>query len=178
MRTPISWTADYMNFMDLIIEPMTAGDWDAVREIYQQGIDTGNATFETRVPEWAAWDNSHRSDCRLVVNAGRQVIAWAALSPTSRRQVYAGVAEVSIYVAASARGQGVGKILLLALVDASEAAGIWTLQAGIFPENVSSISLHKGVGFREIGYRERVGRMNGLWRDVVLLERRSRVVGL
>ncbi len=167
-----------MDFIDFIIDSMSVEDWPAIREIYRQGIATGNATFETRLPEWAAWDSGHRLDGRLVVRAERQVIGWAALSLTSRRQVYAGVAEVSIYIATSVRGQGVGKILLRALVEASEATGIWTLQAGIFPENVSSISLHKGAGFREIGYRERVGRMNGVWRDVVLLERRSRVVGV
>ena len=161
-----------------MIDAMGAADWPAVKRIYQAGIDTGHATFETTAPEWAVWDQKQRSDCRLVARVGDHIVGWAALSPTSVRAVYAGVAEVSIYVAAEARGQGVGKQLMAALVAASEQAGIWTLQAGIFPENVSSIALHKAFGFREIGYRERVGQMDGRWRDVLLLERRSRVVGV
>ena len=162
----------------MVIGEMTAADWPAVQRIYQEGIATGHATFETRVPDWDAWDQKHRPDCRLVVRDGSVVIGWAALSPASSRRVYAGVAEVSIYVAAAARGQGVGKCLLAALVEASEQAGVWTLQAGIFPENVGSIVLHRACGFRQVGYRERIGQMNGVWRDVVLMERRSRRVGV
>lgn len=160
------------------IEEMVAGDWETVRRIYQEGIATGHATFETEVPGWQAWNSSHRSDCRLVARIGEAVVGWAALTPVSGRCVYEGVAEVSVYVTAAARGRGVGKALLQALVEVSEEAGIWTLQAGIFPENTASIALHKSCGFRQVGTRERLGQMHGTWRDVVLMERRSRVVGL
>jgi phosphinothricin acetyltransferase len=149
-----------------------------VRAIYLEGVATGHATFETGAPEWAVWDEKHRPDCRLVAKADNRVIGWAALSPVSSRQVYAGVAEVTIYVGDAARGQGVGWALMKALIEASERAGIWTLQAGIFPENVASLALHKACGFREVGYRERIGQMNGIWRNTVMLERRSRVVGV
>jgi len=159
------------------LEPMGPEDWPSVREIYLQGIDTGNATFETTAPEWDQWDHGHLDSCRLVARSEGQVVGWAALSLVSRRAVYAGVAEVSVYVAAAARGQGIGKVLLHALVAASERANIWTLQAGIFPENAASIAVHKSTGFRVVGIRERIGRMNGHWRDVVLLERRSAVAG-
>ena len=164
--------------MDFQIIAMANGDWPAVRDIYAEGIATGNATFETVVPDWAKWDTAHHRECRLVAKDGQAVLGWAALSPVSSRQVYAGVAEVSIYVAGSARGRGVGKMLLKALIEASELSGIWALQAGIFPENVASIRLHKSSGFREVGVRQRVGQMAGVWRDVCLLERRSRSVGL
>ena len=163
--------------MDVTVEKMQAKDWEAVRAIYREGIATGDATFETDVPEWAEWDKRHRHDCRLVARAEGQVVGWAALSPVSSRCVYAGVAEVSIYVTASARSKGVGKALLQVLVTESERAGIWTLQGGIFPENGASIALHEACGFRQVGYRERLGQMRGLWRDVVLVERRSKVVG-
>lgn len=159
------------------IEPMSAEDWPSVRDIYLEGLSTGQATFETRAPEWEAWDTGHRPDCRLVIKVAGQVVGWAALSPVSRRQVYAGVAEVSIYLAASVRGQGLGKILLQALVEESEQAGVWTLQASIFPENVASITLHKACGFREVGYRERIAQHHGVWRNTVMVERRSGVVG-
>ena len=157
---------------------MCAEDWDAVRAIYREGIVTGNATFETDAPAWEAWDKGHLRACRLVARAGGRVMGWAALSPVSGRCVYAGVAEVSVYVSASARGQGIGKALLGALVEESERAGLWTLQAGIFPENMASIVLHRAHGFREVGRRERIGQMNGVWRDVVLMERRSKAVGI
>ena len=160
----------------LEISEMTIEDWAAVRSIYGQGIATGHATFETNVPEWKEWDRDHLPGCRLVARKGGQVVGWAALSPVSSRCVYAGVAEVSIYVAASARGQGVGKALLCALVEESEHQGIWTLQAGIFPENQASLALHKSCGFRTVGYRERLGQVHGIWRDVILMERRSQVV--
>lgn len=163
--------------MNTIIEPMTRDDWPAVSAIYAEGIATGDATFESRVPEWADWDRSHRPDCRLVARQQGQVTGWAALSPLSRRQVYAGVAEVSLYVASSARGQGIGGLLLRALIAASEQAGLWTLQAAIFPENRASLGLFGANGFREVGRRERLGQMAGRWRDVVLLERRSKTVG-
>jgi len=164
--------------VDLTIEEMRSADWEAVRAIYQEGIATGHATFETHTPEWEEWDRGHLHDCRLVARGGGQLVGWGALSPVSSRRVYAGVAEVSIYVAASARGQGIGKALLRALVGASERHGFWMLQAGIFPENEVSIALHKACGFREVGCRERIGEMAGIWRDVVLLERRSKVVGV
>jgi phosphinothricin acetyltransferase len=149
-----------------------------VRAIYEEGIATGHATFETEVPEWREWDRSHLRDCRLVAKAKEQVVGWTALSAVSERCVYAGVAEVSIYITSSARGQGIGKTLLKALIDKSEKVGIWTLQAGVFPENTASIALHKACGFREIGYRSRIGQTGDVWRDVVLLERRSEVVGI
>jgi phosphinothricin acetyltransferase len=164
--------------VSLVVEPMTGDDWEAVQAIYREGIATGDATFETDVPDWETWDGNHLREGRLVAREGDQVVGWAALSPISSRCVYAGVAEASAYVGASARGQGVGKALLRALVEASEQAGIWTLQAGIFPENKASIALHKACGFREVGRREHLGMMHGLWRDVILMERRSQVVGV
>jgi L-amino acid N-acyltransferase YncA len=163
--------------MDFIVEKMKVEDWGSVRSIYREGIATGNATFEKDVPEWQEWDRRHLGDCRFVARREGQVVGWGALSPVSSRCVYAGVAEVSIYVAALARGQGIGKTLLRALIEESERQGIWALQAGVFPENEASIALHKAWGFREVGYREKIGQMNGHWRDVILLERRSEVVG-
>ena len=160
------------------IAPMTEQDWESVRDIYRQGISTGNATFEQSVPEWAEWDRRHLPACRLVARTARDILAWAALSAVSTRRVYAGVAEVSIYVADRARGRGIGTQLLRALVEASEQNGIWTLQAGIFPENTASIRLHKGAGFRVVGIRERLGCMNDRWRNIVLMERRSEVTGV
>jgi L-amino acid N-acyltransferase YncA len=157
---------------------MQDGDWEAVRAIYREGIATGNATFETDVPDWEAWDKNHLRACRLVARADDRVVGWAALTPYSSRRAYAGVAGLSIYVSASARGQGIGRTLLGALIEASEQAGLWTLQAGIFPENAASLALHRACGFREVGRRERIGRLNGVWRDVVLMERRSKVVGI
>ena len=164
--------------MEYTLDKMTTADWEAVREIYLEGIDTGNATIEIAAPDWDEWNANHRPDCRLVARSGGKVLAWAVLSPISQRQAYSGVAEQSIYVAASARGTGIGKALLTALIEESEQAGIWSLQAGIFPENTASIELHKGVGFREIGFQEGKGFLDGVWRDVVLLERRSEVVGV
>jgi len=156
---------------------MRDSDWAAVRSIYLEGIATGDATFETEAPDWTAWDNNHLRQCRLVASVENRVIGWAALSPVSRRRAYSGVAEVSIYVAADTRHKGVGKALLDALVAESEQAGIWTLQASIFPENMGSIALHKAWGFRQVGYREHIGSLHGVWRDIVLMERRSMVVG-
>ncbi len=169
-----------------MIEEMRDTDWETVQSIYREGIATGNATFETSVPAWEEWDTAHLRDCRFVAREGERVVGWAALSPVSSRCVYAGVAEVSVYVAASAWGRGVGKALLRALVKGSERQGIWTLQAGIFPENEASIALHKSCGFRIVGRRERLGQMmpaakgaaGSIWRDVVLMERRSDVVGV
>jgi L-amino acid N-acyltransferase YncA len=157
---------------------MTAQDGDAVRAIYLEGIATGNATFETAAPEWEKWDAGHLRHSRFTARHEGAVVGWAALSPVSSRRVYAGVAEVSVYIAAAARGQGAGRQLLAVLAAESEKNGIWTLQAGIFPENVASIRLHCGAGFRLVGKRERIGQLGGHWRDVLLLERRSAVVGV
>jgi phosphinothricin acetyltransferase len=159
------------------IQPMTAAHWPAVRAIYEQGIATGDATFETAAPTWEAWDAGHLAGHRLVAAARGRVLGWAALAPVSERSAYAGVAEASVYVAAEAAGRGVGRALLDRLVAGAEAAGIWTVQAGIFPENRASLALHRGCGFRTVGVRERLGRLDGRWRDVVLLERRSPLVG-
>ena len=164
--------------MTYTIEPIDAGDWDQVRAIYLQGIATGNATFETSAHDWATWDRGHLPFCRMVFRDSGLIVGWCALGPVSSRQVYAGVAEVSVYVADLARGKGVGRALLAALVVEAERCGIWTLQAGIFPENIASIALHKAFGFREVGLRERIGKLHRVWRDVVLLERRSRTVGI
>jgi L-amino acid N-acyltransferase YncA len=162
----------------LRIEPLTPGDWEAVRAIYLEGIATGNATFALSAPEWEEWDSGHLEICRIVARSGDEVLGWAALSPVSGRCVYAGVAEVSVYVGVAARGRGIGTALLDALLRESEQNGIWTVQAGIFPENKASIRLHERVGFRIVGVRERLGQMNDRWRDVVLMERRSKSVGV
>lgn len=164
--------------MELAIEDMTPADWEAVRAIYLEGIATGNATFETEAPDWPAWDRARLPACRLVARWAGEVVGWGALSAVSARPAYAGVAEVSIYVAAKVRGRGAGKALLRALVDASEQAGFWTLQGAIFPENAPSLALIQACGFREVGRRERIGQRDGLWRDTILVERRSRRVGL
>lgn len=160
------------------IRTLTDDDWEAVRSVYLDGIATGQATFETQAPSWAEWDGNHLPALRLVADSERRILGWAALSPVSSRFVYAGVAEVSVYVGHDWRGKGVGKSLLEALVAQSEKNGIWTLQASIFPENLASTALHKACGFREIGRRERIGKLKGVWRDTVLLERRSQVAGM
>ena len=162
----------------LLIEPMTVDDGPAVLDIFAQGVATGIATFETVTPDWPHWDAEHRPDCRLVARLDGRVVGWTALSSYSRRAVYAGVAWESIYVAAAARGQGVGIALLGALIATAEAAGVWTLIAGVQVENAASLALHERAGFRRIGVQERVGRdAAGAWRDVVLLERRSSITG-
>jgi phosphinothricin acetyltransferase len=162
----------------LAIAPLEARHWEAVRAILQEGIETGEATFETAAPEWRAWDHAHRPDCRLVALVDGAVAAWAALSPVSMRAVYAGVAEVSVYVAAQHRGRGIGRALLARLIADAEAEGIWMLQAVVFPENAASVALHVGAGFRLVGRRERIARLGGRWRDTLLLERRSARCGL
>jgi L-amino acid N-acyltransferase YncA len=159
--------------MDFQITFMQPHDWPAVCKIYGEGIATGNATFETELPSWEKWDSGHCKDCRLIAREQDQVVGWAALSPVSARRVYSGVAEVSVYVAAASRGGGIGKALLSRLVNESELHGFWTLQAGIFRENVASIALHKSAGFREVGVRQRIGKLGDRWRDVLLLECRS-----
>lgn len=152
---------------------MTPKDWAEVRAIYLEGIATGDATFETEAPAWERWDATHRPGERFVARESGAILGWAALSAVSDRCVYGGVAEVSVYVAAAARSKGVGAALLQQLIEASEGAGVWTLQAGVFPENRASVALHERLGFRQVGRRERLGKMNGVWRDVLLLERRS-----
>jgi phosphinothricin acetyltransferase len=161
-----------------VIDAMTPADWDAVRSIYLEGIATGQATFETEAPSWERWDAGHHPFGRVVARSEGRVVGWAALSPVSRRSSYAGVAEISIYVAETARGNGTGRKLLRALIDESERHGIWSLQAGTFPENESSLRLQRACGFREIGRRVRVAQLHGVWRDTVLTERRSTTVGV
>jgi L-amino acid N-acyltransferase YncA len=155
------------------IQPLRPDHWPAVRAIFEAGIATGNATFETAAPTWEAWDAAHLPGHRLVARDDGQVLAWAALAPVSDRCAYAGVAEDSIYVAPAAQGRGVGRRLLAALLASAEQGGIWTVQTGIFPENQASVRLHQACGFRLVGVRERLGRLDGRWRDVLLLERRS-----
>lgn len=165
------------------IVKMAGDDWPDVRRIYEQGIASGNATFEAEAPGRAAWDQNHLCACRFVARArgcagdGDQLVGWGALNSVSGRCVYAGVAEVSVYVSTDAQRRGIGRALLAELVEASERSGIWTLQAGIFPENQASLALHRSCGFREVGRRERLGQLHGRWRDVILMERRSSVVG-
>jgi L-amino acid N-acyltransferase YncA len=165
--------------MTFVIDEMRATDWEPVRRIYLEGIATGHATFETEAPNWEQWNAGHLPHSRLVARAAERVKGWAALSPVSSRCVYNGVAEVSVYVGTSDRGEGVGRALLEALIESSERNGIWTLQAGIFAENGGSVALHKRCGFREVGRRERIGWMQGKgWLDTLLLERRSKLVGM
>ena len=163
--------------MAATIEPMREEDWPAVRSIYEEGIATGEATFEAEPPKFEEWDRSHVDTCRLIARERDEVVGWAALSPVSDRCAYEGVGEVSVYVAAAARGRGVGGALLRALVACSEVEGFWTLQAGIVVENAASRALHARYGFREVGVRERIGKLDGRWRDVLLMERRSSSVG-
>ena len=160
--------------LNIKIEVMKDTDWPWVKSIYEEGISTKNATFETSVPDWNEWDENHIKSCRFIALDGQDIVGWAALSPVSGRCIYRGVAEVSIYLAAVVRGRGIGKLLLNKLIEESENQNIWTLEAGIFPENLASINLHKKSGFREVGYREKIGKMNGVWRDVILLERRTK----
>jgi L-amino acid N-acyltransferase YncA len=160
------------------LRPLEPGDWFAVRAIYVQGIATGIATFQTEAPDWEAWDAGHLRACRIVAADAGRVVGWAALSPVSSRPCYAGVAEVTIYVAEAARGRGVGRCLMERLIAESEQHGFWTLQAVIFPENAASLALHARHGFRQVGRRERIAQLNGRWHDVLLLERRSAVVGI
>lgn len=156
---------------------MTPSDRERVCAIYAEGVATGNATFETEASGWETWDAGHLRECRLVARTADRVIGWAALSAVSRRKVYAGVAEVSIYIAADARGRDVGDALMAALVAESEAHGFWTLQSAVFPENRASVKLHLKHGFRELGRRERIAKRDGVWRDTIIFERRSPFVG-
>jgi L-amino acid N-acyltransferase YncA len=160
----------------LVVRDLGPGDWPEVSRIYAEGIATGNATFETEVPSWEAWDATHLGAHRFVAERDGRVSGWIAAAPVSSRCCYAGVAELSVYIGEEARGQGVGSELLAALIESSERAGIWTLQTGVFPENAASLALLRRFGFRAVGTQERIGRLHGIWRDVVLLERRSEVV--
>ena len=158
--------------------PLLPGHWQAIRSIYEEGIKTGNATFEKQSPDWETWTSSHVLHSRIVAIVDNVVAGWAALTPVSGRCVYAGVGEVSVYVAEKFRGHKIGHALLQELIKQSEQNNIWTLQAGIFPENKGSIKIHEANGFRTVGFREKVGQMNGIWRDTILMERRSNSVGI
>lgn len=165
--------------MDYSIEEMKPENWEAVAKIYMEGIKTGKATFQSELPSFEDWDKGHMKVCRLVAYDGNNVLGWAALSPTSSRCVYKGVAEVSIYIGEAYRGKGVGRSILSNLVRLSEENGIWSLYSAIVRENSSSIALHKSCGFREIGVREKIAKMpDGVWHDTVLMEHRSKVVGI
>ena len=157
----------------MTIEPLTADHYQSVKKIYEQGIATGQATFQTSAPDWEEWNQSHVAHSRFVAIENNEVVGWAALTPVSGRCVYAGVAEISVYIDERYRGKGIGKSLLQHLISESESHNIWTLQAGIFPENISSLKIHESLGFRKVGYREKIGQLKGIWRDTVLLEKRS-----
>ncbi|WP_156290375.1 GNAT family N-acetyltransferase [Oceanobacillus salinisoli] len=161
----------------IVFDRMKEADWEDVRDIYIEGIQTRNATFDTTAPTREEWNKKYLQECRLVVRDGEKVIGWAALLPISTKDAFYGVAELSIYLSSASAGKGIGTKLLDKLIEASEEYGFWTLQAGIFPENEASIKLHKRFGFREVGVRERLGKLDDIWRDVVLMERRSKVVG-
>ncbi len=161
------------------ISTLQLAHYPDLKRIYELGIATGNATFETSAPTWESWDKAHLDKARLVaINENENVLGWAALTIVSGRCVYAGVAEVSVYVHPDAQGKGIGKKLLEALIRESEKENLWTLQAGIFPENTASLKIHEQCGFRKVGYREKIGKMNNVWRDTVLLERRSSLIGI
>ena len=169
--------------MEYMIDIMKPEDWQQVRSIYREGIGTGNSTFEADAPDWDKWDSAHLQEHRLVVREGNTILAWAALSSVSARSAYSGVAELSLYVTAAYRGKGIGAALLNATIDSTEKAGLWALQGGIFPENTPSLRLVKKHGFKEIGKREKIGKMTygdfaGTWRDVILVERRSAMTGI
>jgi len=156
----------------------TEKDWENISKIYKEGIETKNATFQLEIPNWKEWNNSHLSHSRIVMILNAEIVGWAALSPVSSRCVYGGVAEVSVYVSNSHFGQKIGTKLLEKLILESEKNGIWTLQAGIFPENKAILKIHNNLGFRKVGYREKIGKMNGKWRDTILIERRSKKIGI
>lgn len=162
--------------MDITIRPISTKDCGSIISIYLEGIATGNATFQTTAPSWEDWNQGHLEECRYVAEIEGNVVGWAALSPVSSRCVYHGVAEVSVYVSDKVRSKGVGKALMNQLISESEHMGFWTLQSGIFPENRASIALHKQAGFREVGYREKMGQLNHIWRNVILMERRSQKI--
>ncbi len=161
---------------DFKILPFDISDWPDISRIYQEGIDTGMATFETKVPVWEQWNKNHINSCRLKAVLGNKIVGWAALSPTSKREVYKGVAEVSIYITSKYQNLGIGKLLLSNLNQESENVGFWTLQARVFSNNQASIKLHTSSGFRIIGYREKVGKLNEIWYDNTILEKRSKKI--
>jgi L-amino acid N-acyltransferase YncA len=161
---------------DVDIRDLRPGDWPEVARIYAEGIATRDATFETELPGWEDWDRAHLREHRLVAETDGELVGWIALTPVSGRCCYAGVAEISAYVAETARGHGVGTTLLERVIESTERAGIWTLETGVFPENEPSLALLERFGFREVGVRERIGQLDGVWRDVVFLERRSEVI--
>lgn len=160
------------------IRTINQQNFDQVCRIYKAGIETGIATFQNDIPDWDSWDKSHLSNCRIAMFDGDEMIGWAALTPVSGRCVYAGVAEVSVYVATNFRGKRIGELLLNSLITESENDGLWTLQSGIFAENINSIKLHEKCGFRQIGYREKIGMKGGIWKDNIIMERRSKIVGI
>ncbi|WP_299246068.1 GNAT family N-acetyltransferase [uncultured Aquimarina sp.] len=160
---------------EIVIHPFNQSDWSDISRIYKEGIATGMATFETQVPDWNQWDQSHIKSCRLKAVINNQIVGWAALAPTSKRDVYKGVVEVSIYITSKSRNLGIGKLLLAKLIEESEQKGFWTLQAGIFSNNTASIKLHTSLGFRIIGYREKIGKLKDIWYDNTILERRSKL---
>jgi L-amino acid N-acyltransferase YncA len=162
---------------EVTIRQFQSDDFTSVKEIYQKGIDTKNATFETSAPDWIGWNKKFLQNPFLIAEINGRVTGWAALSAVSARPAYAGVCEVSVYVHSGCQGHGIGSDLLKQLIDQSEQNGIWTLQATIFPENMVSIKIHKNLGFREVGYREKIGKMDGKWRNTILLERRSQIAG-
>ncbi len=165
--------------MEYKINQMKDQDWPEVQKIYQQGIETRDATFDAKVPEREEWDEKYHSSCRLVARDGDDILGWAALIPLLKKEAFSGVGEVSIYIALEYRGEGIGQRLLEKLIEVSEKEGFWTLEAWIFPSNQASLALHKKLGFREVGMRKKIGRMkNGQWRDVMVLERRSKKVGV
>jgi L-amino acid N-acyltransferase YncA len=169
------WTMKVPGLSAVLIQPMTGDHACAVLAIYQAGIDEGNATFETQIPAWEAFSTSRLPDHRFVATHCNLVVGWVAAAAVSARTVYAGVVEHSVYVDPGARGRGIGRKLLEVLVSSTESAGIWTIQSSIFPENIASLRLHRAAGFREVGVRERIAQHHGRWRDVILIERRSRV---
>jgi phosphinothricin acetyltransferase len=164
--------------MNIVFRPMKKDDWISVAEIYRQGIESGNATFQRDIPTWDEWNQGHINTCRIVVSIDNEIAGWAALTPVSGRCVYAGVAEVSVYVSNQFKGQKIGTRLLERLISESEKEGYWTLQASIFPENKASLKIHYNLGFRNVGFREKIGKMNDIWRDTILLERRSKKAGI
>lgn len=163
---------------NIIIDEMIGSDWDQVREIFIEGIRTANATFRTEAPTWDEWNKDHLTICRFVAKHNGEVVGWVALTPISSMCAFSGVVEVSIYISSSAAGMGIGSRLLQQVIESSEQNNIWTIQSMIFPENAASINLHRKFGFKEVGTRNQIGKLNGVWRDVVLLERRSNKVGV
>ncbi|SIT98199.1 phosphinothricin acetyltransferase [Epilithonimonas bovis DSM 19482] len=160
------------------IRPITKDNFPEVVEVYKQGLATNIATFQNDLPQWEDWNKGHLDFCRISIYENNKMLGWTALTPVSSRCVYAGVAEVSVYIAQNERGKGIGKILLNELIKQSEANGIWTLQSGIFSENQSSIRLHEKCGFRMVGFREKIGKKNGIWKDNILMEHRSKNIGV